>query len=119
MLGTPPSSVARWPSVQMAWLPGPPLPPGLERTKGCSRRSATVDKVAPAVNRMVDKAHDTIDRVAQSAGPAADTVQSAVREATDKSARFADACASSIRDQPIKAVVSALAVGYVIGRLMR
>jgi ElaB/YqjD/DUF883 family membrane-anchored ribosome-binding protein len=46
-------------------------------------------------------------------------VQSAVRQASDTSVRLAEAAANSIRAKPLAAVASAIAVGYVIGRLMR
>ena len=77
-----------------------------------------VDKVAPSVNRMVGKAHETIDRLADRAAPAADSVGAAMREASDRTVRLGEACANSVRAQPLLAVGSALAIGYVLGRLM-
>jgi ElaB/YqjD/DUF883 family membrane-anchored ribosome-binding protein len=78
-----------------------------------------VDKVTPAVNRMVDKAHATIDRVAQAAVPAAEAVQTAVQKTTDQSARLMESATNSIRAQPLTAIGIAAAVGYLAGRLMR
>jgi ElaB/YqjD/DUF883 family membrane-anchored ribosome-binding protein len=77
-----------------------------------------VDKVAPTVNRVVDKAHETIDRVADRAAPAAESARAAMQQASDRTVRLADACANSVRAQPLVWVGSALAVGYVLGRLM-
>jgi ElaB/YqjD/DUF883 family membrane-anchored ribosome-binding protein len=88
-------------------------------TRAHDALDTAVDKVSPAVNRMVDKAHETIDRLAQTAGPAAESMQSAVRQAGDTSVRLAEAAANSIRAKPLAYVASAIAVGYVIGRLMR
>ena len=78
-----------------------------------------VDKAAPAVNRMVDKAHATIDKVAQSAIPAAEAVHSAVNKTQETSTRMMEACASSVRAQPLVAIGVAAALGYLAGRLTR
>ena len=75
----------------------------------------TADRVQPAVNRMVDKAHETIDRIA----PAAATMQAAMHQATDQSVRLAEAAANTIRAKPWAAIASAAAVGYIIGRITR
>lgn len=76
---------------------------------------STVDKVQPAVNRMVDRAHETIDRIA----PAAATVQAAMHQATDQSVRLAEAAANTIRAKPWAAIASAAAIGYILGRITR
>ena len=60
-----------------------------------------VDKTAPAVNRMVDKAHATIDQT------------------KEKSTRMMEACAERVRAQPLMAIGIAAVVGYLAGRLMR
>ena len=93
--------------------------PAAAATRAHDALDTAVDKVTPAVNRMVDKAHATIDRVAQSAAPAAESVQAAVQKASDTSLRLADACASSVRARPLVAIASAVALGYVLGRVMR
>jgi ElaB/YqjD/DUF883 family membrane-anchored ribosome-binding protein len=77
-----------------------------------------VERIAPSMNRVVDKAHEAIDRVADRAAPAAESVGAAMRQASDGTVRLGEACANSIRAQPLLAVGSALAVGYVLGRLM-
>jgi ElaB protein len=76
---------------------------------------STVEKVQPAMNRMVGKAHETIDRIA----PAAASMQAAMHQATDQSVRLAEAAANTIRAKPWTALASAAAVGYILGRLMR
>jgi ElaB/YqjD/DUF883 family membrane-anchored ribosome-binding protein len=80
---------------------------------------STVEKVAPTVNRMVDKAHEAIDRVADRAAPAAENLEAAVRGASHKTVRLAEACSNSIREKPLAAVGTALAIGYLLGRLSR
>ena len=92
---------------------------GNATTRAHDALDTAVDKVMPAVNRIVDKAHATIDRVAENAGPAAESMQNAVQRASDTSTKLVEACANSVRAKPLRAVISAVVLGYIVGKLMR
>jgi len=99
-----------------------------------TKADAAVDKGAAAghdvLNRVVQGAHQAIDRMAETAGPAVQRVQDGVHAAGDAiSQRAHDArelgdewCESlrcTVRDNPLTAIATALAVGVLIARLTR
>jgi ElaB/YqjD/DUF883 family membrane-anchored ribosome-binding protein len=82
------------------------------------------------LNKVVQGAHQAIDRMAETAAPAVQRVQDGVHAASDAlSQRAHDArelgdewCESlrcTVRDNPLTAVATALAVGVLIARLTR
>jgi len=82
------------------------------------------------LNRVVQSAHQTIDRLAESAAPHVRKLQDGVTGANEKLHEKADhakqlgdewseSLRSTVRDHPLAAVATALAVGMLIARLTR
>ncbi len=77
------------------------------------------DKAMPAVERGREQAHRTIDRIADTAVPSADWAAEKSRQVVNRSSELVDAANSYVREKPLASVVGALAVGYLVGRMMR
>jgi ElaB/YqjD/DUF883 family membrane-anchored ribosome-binding protein len=77
------------------------------------------EKAAPTLERAKAAAHRTIDNVADKAAPMADWAAESSRSVVDKSADLAGAWSNRVRERPLAAVAGALAVGYLLGRMMR
>jgi hypothetical protein len=82
----------------------------------------------PKIENAAQQAHQNVDRVADKAvsgvGRASDSVHRAVNTTADKAASAAEwamteAACDTIRARPLTAVFSALAAGYVLGRIAR
>ena len=82
------------------------------------------------LDRIVQGAHDTIDRLAERAAPHVQRLQQGVHNANDKLHRGADevlrsrdewteSLRSTVREHPLAALATALAVGVLITRLTR
>ncbi|MBK1714954.1 hypothetical protein [Rubrivivax gelatinosus] len=98
---------------------------------------ATTDAPAPAPNpadellqRVVQGAHDGIDRIAEQAAPrlrqlhdgaqdAGERVQAKADELRGLGENWTDGLRDTVRQHPIAAVATALAVGVLIARLTR
>ena len=93
-----------------------------------------VDRGAAAtqdmLNRVVQGAHNAIDRFAETAAPAVQRVQDGVHAAGDaisqkaQNARelgdeWTESLRTTVRDNPLTAIATALAVGVLIARLTR
>ena len=85
---------------------------------------------ADLVNRVADKAHATIDRLATTAAPKAQQLQKSLEDTNellqDRAERlrltgneWCDTLRSNVREHPLMAVGTALAVGLLIARLTR
>ena len=77
------------------------------------------DKLRPTINRVTESAHQTIDRLADKAVPAAEWAEDKAYRAQDQAQRFADQCGAMVRDRPVTALLSAVALGYLLGKVMR
>jgi len=77
------------------------------------------DKAAPAVERTREQAHRTIDRIADTAMPAADWAAEKSRMVVNRGGELVDAANSYVREKPLASIAGALAVGYLLGRMMR
>lgn len=77
------------------------------------------DQAAPAVERGRAQAHRTVDRIADSAMPAADWAAEKSRMVVNRSSELVDAANSYVREKPLASVAGALALGYLVGRMMR
>ena len=86
--------------------------------------------VTTCSNRVVQGAHHAIDRLADTAGPAVQRVQSGVHaageaitqrahDARDLGDEWAESVRTTVRENPLAAVATALAVGVLIARLTR
>lgn len=86
---------------------------------------------APDVlNRVVQGAHSAIDRMADTAAPAVQRLQDGVQAASDTLSQRADdaramgeewaeSLRSTVREHPLAAIATALAVGVLVARLAR
>ena len=82
------------------------------------------------LNRVVQGAHSAIDRVAETAAPtvqklqdgvqaASDTLSQRADDAREMSEAWAESLRSTVREHPLAAVATALAVGVLVARLAR
>ncbi len=82
------------------------------------------------LNRVVQGAHHTIDRLAETAAPhvqrleqgvttASDTLHARADQARDVGDEWAESVRSTVRENPLAAVATALAVGLLIARITR
>jgi len=82
------------------------------------------------LSRVVQSAHQTIDRLADTAAPhvhklqegmtsAGDTVSQRASQARDTGEEWAESLRTTVRDNPLTAVVAALAVGMLVARITR
>ena len=82
------------------------------------------------VNRVADKAHATIDRLATTAAPAAQQLQKSLEDTNDllhqradrlraTGNEWCDGLRANVREHPLMAIGTALAVGMLIARLTR
>lgn len=80
--------------------------------------------------RVVQGAHHTLDRLAETAAPhvqrlqegvvaAGETLQSRAHQVREVGDEWADSLRNTVRENPLAAVVTALAVGVLIARLTR
>ena len=85
---------------------------------------------ADLVNRVADKAHATIDRLATTAAPKAQQLQKSLEDTNellhDRAERlrstgneWCDSLRTNVREHPLTAIGTALAVGLLIARLTR
>lgn len=76
-------------------------------------------KAAPALERGRDSAHRTVDKIADTAMPAADWAAAKSRQVVNRSTELVDAAGSYVRAKPLATVAGALALGYLIGRILK
>jgi len=86
---------------------------------------------APEVlQRVVQGAHQTIDRLAETAAPhvqrlqesmnsAGDTLQHRSEQARDMGDEFTESLRATVRENPLAAIATALAVGLLVARITR
>lgn len=77
------------------------------------------DKATVQVDRLSGVVHRAVNSVADAATTTADFAAAVPDRAKEAGARFTEAACTSIRARPIGAVVGAVAVGYLLGRLAR
>jgi ElaB/YqjD/DUF883 family membrane-anchored ribosome-binding protein len=108
-------------------------------TPATNSATNAVSKVADAVSnaaqgdvlgRVVQGAHGAIDRLAETAAPAVQKLQDGVQAASETLSQrandarelgdeWADSLRSTVRDHPLAAIATALAVGVLVARLAR
>ena len=77
------------------------------------------EKAGPMLDRAASAAHRTIDNVTKATGPAAQWVSDSSRQLATHSSRLADAATEQVRAKPFVAVAAALAIGYLVGKLLQ
>jgi ElaB/YqjD/DUF883 family membrane-anchored ribosome-binding protein len=77
------------------------------------------EKAVPTLERAQAAAHRTIDKVADKAAPVAEWAAENSRSVVNRSTELAGAWGNHVRERPLASIAGALAVGYLLGRLMR
>jgi len=77
------------------------------------------EKAAPTLDRVRDRAHSTVDKVADTAATGVDWAAQSGRQLARKGGEYGDMASDYVRERPLVAIAGALALGYLIGRLMR
>lgn len=77
------------------------------------------EKAAPMLESAASAAHRTIDNVAQKTAPAAQWMTDNGKQLATGSTQLADACSNQVRARPFVSVAAALAVGYLVGKLLQ
>lgn len=77
------------------------------------------EKAAPVLERAQAAAHRTIDKVADKTVPAAEWAAENSRSIVHRSTELAGAWGNHVRERPLASIAGALAVGYLLGRVMR
>ena len=77
------------------------------------------EKAAAMLEGAASAAQKTIDTVAVKTAPAAQWVSDSSKQLATKSTQFADVCSDQVRARPIASVAAALAVGYLVGKLLQ
>jgi len=83
----------------------------------------SIDKVAEPTRHAIDRAsgaaHETVDKLASKAEHAALAVEARRRRVVETPNRALDQARTHVRNNPLRTVGTALAVGYVLGWLHR
>lgn len=77
------------------------------------------EKAAPALDRVRTGAHDTVDRVADTAASGLGWAAENTKEIARKGNEISEMAVGYVRERPLVAVAGAVALGYLVGRLMR
>jgi|SRR5437867_9337596 len=78
-----------------------------------------INTAGPVIDRVAQAAHQTVDRVAQVAVPTADWITQSAQQLKQQQEELITTSRGYIRERPLLAVATALAVGYLIGRIAR
>ena len=100
---------------------GNPLQTGVD-TAAASLHSGinkVTDPTLSSVNRLASVAHQTVDKLANSASHVVDKFADEARRVKEAPAQAVDYSKSWVQDRPLEAVGAALAIGFLLGRLMR
>lgn len=83
----------------------------------------TIEKIAEPTRSGVDRAatvaHETVDKLAINASSAAEKISEKTRRLTDAPNRALESSKDWVKDEPVKAIGAALAIGFILGRLLR
>jgi hypothetical protein len=77
------------------------------------------DKATVQVNRLSGTAHEAVNSAADTATSAAAWAATIPDQAKQVQTRFTDSASASTRARPLTAILGALTVGYLLGRLAR
>jgi ElaB/YqjD/DUF883 family membrane-anchored ribosome-binding protein len=72
----------------------------------------------PAVDRLASGAHEAVDKIAGAATQAADALEVKGEQLKGVQVRVMDECRGYVREHPVASLGIALAVGFVLSRLL-
>ena len=93
------------------------IPGAADRAHQAIDRAA--EKAVPTLDRVRTGAHDTVDRVADSAASGLGWAAENTKVIARKGGEMSEIASGYVRERPIVAVAGAVAIGYLVGRLMR
>ncbi len=93
----------------------PPTPSQVHDGVDAAAAGPTLSSVA----KMASAAHSTVDKLASSASHVADRFAGDARRVKDAPSEALAYSKSWVQNKPLEAVGAALAIGFLIGRLMR
>ncbi|MFO1304020.1 MAG: hypothetical protein U1F54_09835 [Burkholderiales bacterium] len=93
------------------------IPGAADRAHQAIDRAA--EKAAPTLDRVRSGAHDTVDRMADSAASGLDWAAENTKVIARKGGEMTEMASGYVRERPMVAVAGAIAIGYLVGRLMR
>lgn len=100
---------------------GNPLQAGVDTAS--TALHSTIDKVVdPALSsvaKFADAAHQTVDKLASNASHVADRFANDARRVKAAPSEALEYSKSWVQEKPLEAVGAALAIGFLIGRLIR
>jgi ElaB/YqjD/DUF883 family membrane-anchored ribosome-binding protein len=76
------------------------------------------DAARPAVDRLASGAHNAVDRIAGAATQVVNTLGVKGEQLKGAEVRLMDACRGSVREHPVASLGIAVAVGFVLSRLL-
>lgn len=77
------------------------------------------DAARPAMDRMASGAHVAIDKIAGAAGNAADTIGEKGEQLKNAQAKAMEQSRGYVRAHPLATLGAAVAVGFVLSRILR
>jgi ElaB/YqjD/DUF883 family membrane-anchored ribosome-binding protein len=84
-----------------------------------SNHSSSTNGLGPAVDKVAAGVHDAVDAVAEAATAAAKAVDKKGEQLKAVQRRYVDECRERVRDNPLQSLGVALAVGFLISKLLR
>jgi ElaB/YqjD/DUF883 family membrane-anchored ribosome-binding protein len=83
-----------------------------------SNADALSEKAHGGIDRLTSTAHDAVDRASSAAAVAADTLSVKSRQLLDARDEWLDSTRVYVREHPLAALGVALAVGYLLSRIL-
>lgn len=86
--------------------------------KAADATANAADKVGDTLNRVASGAHDAVNRAADMASNMADKVDEKRQQLNEVKEEWLDKTRDYVHEQPVKALLIALASGFVLSRLL-
>lgn len=91
---------------------------GSTASKPHSAASKAADPAHETVDRLSAAAHQTVDKIAVGAADAAERLSCQARRMNEASSHALESSKSWVQSRPLEAVGVALALGFIMGRMM-
>jgi ElaB/YqjD/DUF883 family membrane-anchored ribosome-binding protein len=77
------------------------------------------EKAAPVLDRARTGVHNTVDKVADTAATSVEWAAQNTKVLAQKGGELSEVACAYVRERPLVAVAGALALGYLVGRLLK